>query len=274
MDGRTAMRAARREPDERSRNFTGMPALAQAEGNGHRRRFSWTRRNSRSSAPLWDSATKPRPPPRSSPPRRLREGSAPANQPALASAVPRADFDLAISRAETAEAALAQRQKDDREAEITSAVDEAIEAGKVAPSSRDYHIAACNAEGGLAEFRKFVAAAPAITDPVAHGVKPGRRHRLRRGADRRGPAHRRPHGAVGGAARLRGEGCLMALSAARQTPRSDKTVFPALVKAGAAIHEGAMLVWDGGYVKPAAKAANQVFAGRAEQSIPSVDQER
>lgn len=60
---------------------------------------------------------------------------------------------------------------------------------------------------------------------------------------------------------------MAALSDVRQTPRSDKTTFPAPVKAGATIHQGAMLVWDGGYVKPAVKAANLVFAGRAEESV-------
>ena len=60
---------------------------------------------------------------------------------------------------------------------------------------------------------------------------------------------------------------MTALSDVRQTPRSDKRFFPAPVKAGATIYQGAMLVWDGGYVKPAAKAADQVLAGRAEESV-------
>ena len=81
--------------------------------------------------------------------------------------VPRADFDLAMNRV----AALETADKARAEAEIVAAVDGAIAAGKVAPASRDYHLATCRAEGGLALFAKMVAAAPVLTAPSGLGGK-------------------------------------------------------------------------------------------------------
>jgi phage I-like protein len=72
--------------------------------------------------------------------------------------VPRADYDLATNRVTALEAEAQTR----REAEITAAVDAAIEAGKVAPVSRDYHLATCRADGGLERFRAMVDASPVI----------------------------------------------------------------------------------------------------------------
>lgn len=54
-------------------------------------------------------------------------------------------------------------EKTAREAEIVAAVDAAVAAGKIAPASKDYHLASCRAEGGLDRFRNMIAAAPAIT---------------------------------------------------------------------------------------------------------------
>ena len=72
--------------------------------------------------------------------------------------VPRADYDLATNRVTTLEAQV----KAQREAEIIAAVDAAVEAGKIAPASRDYHLAVCRADGGLEKFASFIAAAPVI----------------------------------------------------------------------------------------------------------------
>lgn len=73
--------------------------------------------------------------------------------------VPRADHQLALNRLGEFEVA----EKARAEAEIVAAVDAAVAAGKVAPASKDYHLASCRAEGGLARFQAMVAAAPAIT---------------------------------------------------------------------------------------------------------------
>jgi phage I-like protein len=81
-----------------------------------------------------------------------------AANPDPAQFVPRADYDLATNRVAALEADAQTR----REAEITAAVDAAIEAGKVAPVSRDYHLATCRADGGLERFRALIDASPVI----------------------------------------------------------------------------------------------------------------
>lgn len=76
--------------------------------------------------------------------------------------VPRADYDLVATRANTAETALAQRAQDDLRAEVASLVDGAIRDGKVAPASRDYHLGACRTQEDVADLRKFVDSAPVV----------------------------------------------------------------------------------------------------------------
>jgi phage I-like protein len=72
--------------------------------------------------------------------------------------VPRADHELALNRVRGFEDADKTRET----TAITSAVEAAITAGKIAPSSRDYHIAACQAQDGLKNFTAMVAASPGI----------------------------------------------------------------------------------------------------------------
>jgi phage I-like protein len=72
--------------------------------------------------------------------------------------VPKADHVLALNRITAFETEAKAR----REAEITAAVDAAVTAGKVAPASKDYHLAACRQEGGLERFSAMVGAAPVI----------------------------------------------------------------------------------------------------------------
>ena len=74
--------------------------------------------------------------------------------------VPKADHDLALNRITTFEADAKVRA----DAEITAAVDQAVAAGKIAPASKEYHLASCRAEGGLARFQAMVAAAPKLLD--------------------------------------------------------------------------------------------------------------
>ena len=81
-----------------------------------------------------------------------------AETPDTSKFVPKADYDLAMNRIRTFEGDAEKRA----EAEITAAVDAAVEAGKIAPSSRDYHTAACRSEGGLANFQAMVEASPVI----------------------------------------------------------------------------------------------------------------
>ncbi|WP_417243391.1 phage tail protein [Celeribacter sp.] len=63
--------------------------------------------------------------------------------------VPLADHTLALNRIKTFEADETKRL----DCKIEDAVSKAIEDGKVAPASRDYHLAACRADGGLERFQ-------------------------------------------------------------------------------------------------------------------------
>lgn len=72
--------------------------------------------------------------------------------------VPVADHQLALNRITSFETEAAAR----RETEITALVDGAIALRKIAPSSKDFHVAACRAEGGIDRFKSYIAAAPVI----------------------------------------------------------------------------------------------------------------
>jgi phage I-like protein len=86
-----------------------------------------------------------------------------AQTPPLEKFVPRADYDKIKGDLDTANNAIKAANEAKLDAEITSAVDEAVKAGKVTPASRDYYLAQCRKDGGLAEFKTFVAAAPVLT---------------------------------------------------------------------------------------------------------------
>lgn len=75
--------------------------------------------------------------------------------------VPKADHQLALNRITTFEAADKARAEKDAE----TAVDAAIAEGKIAPASRDYHLATCRAEGGLDRFKGFISTQPVIAPP-------------------------------------------------------------------------------------------------------------
>ncbi|WP_028294280.1 phage protease [Oceanobacter kriegii] len=85
-----------------------------------------------------------------------------AQQPSLSQYVPRADYDQVLNRATNAEQQLADNAKAERDQAIQAEVNDAIEAGKIAPASKDFYVRACNHEGGLDEFRKFIDGAPVI----------------------------------------------------------------------------------------------------------------
>ena len=92
--------------------------------------------------------------------------------------VPRADYDMQLQKAINAQQQLDQIKKGQQETEITTEVDAAVKAGKVAPASRDIYLAFCRQEGGLENFRKLVEASPVIAkesglddkDPAKPGV--------------------------------------------------------------------------------------------------------
>lgn len=67
-------------------------------------------------------------------------------------AVPKETYQLALNRAETAEAALKAIQ----ESEIDALVEDAIKAGKVAPANKEMFLSMCRAEGGIEQFKKLL----------------------------------------------------------------------------------------------------------------------
>lgn len=99
------------------------------------------------------------------------------DNPSLEKFVPRADYDAMKQRAENAEQALKDERAAKIEAEITAIIDEAVEAGKIAPATKDYYAAQCRTEGGLERFKEFVAAAPKLsiaTDSGLDNKQPGK----------------------------------------------------------------------------------------------------
>ncbi len=94
-----------------------------------------------------------------------------AQTPSLDKFVPRADYDTALNRATTAEAKVAQIEKDNLEAEIETAVNQALKDGKIAPASKEFFIATCRAEGGLKSFQKFIESAPVVVADSGLGGK-------------------------------------------------------------------------------------------------------
>lgn len=85
-----------------------------------------------------------------------------AAAPPLEKFVPRAEYESALNRATTAEAAIAQVTEAQRETEIVAAVNQALQEGKITPAGKDYYLTMCRQENGLEQFRTFVATAPKI----------------------------------------------------------------------------------------------------------------
>ena len=85
-----------------------------------------------------------------------------ANMPSLDKFVPRGDYDLALNRATTAEQKLADAAAAQLNDEIETAVTAALTAGKITPATADFYKANCRREGGLEDFKKFVATAPVV----------------------------------------------------------------------------------------------------------------
>ena len=85
-----------------------------------------------------------------------------AAEPPVDTYVPRADYDVAEQRAANAEKKLAKVEADALEAEIETALADALKAGKITPATEGYHKAQCRQEGGLERFKAFVASAPAV----------------------------------------------------------------------------------------------------------------
>lgn len=98
-----------------------------------------------------------------------------AATPPLEKFVPRAEYESALNRAATAEAAITQAAEAQLEKEIVAAVNQALQDGKITPAGKDYYLAMCRQEDGLEQFRKFIEAAPKIVDQSGlDGKQPGK----------------------------------------------------------------------------------------------------
>lgn len=87
-----------------------------------------------------------------------------AENPPLDKFVPKADYDLALNRATSAEEKITAQAKEVLETAINSEIDAALKAGKITPATKDYHIAQCRQDGGLERFKAFAAVAPKIAE--------------------------------------------------------------------------------------------------------------
>ncbi|NJO56571.1 MAG: hypothetical protein HC834_09825 [Rhodospirillales bacterium] len=83
-----------------------------------------------------------------------------AETPPLDKFIPRADYDAALQRATNAEQQIAAVNKERRESEIAALVESALQARKITPATKDYYIAVCQTEGGIAAFKAIMALAP------------------------------------------------------------------------------------------------------------------
>lgn len=85
---------------------------------------------------------------------------------------PREELNVALNRATTAEAKVAEAAKAQIETGIVTMLDEAQAAGKVIPATREHYLAMCRADGGEL-FKKLLPSMPVIGDVSHTGKKPG-----------------------------------------------------------------------------------------------------
>lgn len=84
---------------------------------------------------------------------------------ALKSAPEKAELAAVRQTLADTQTALAALQKKDADREIDLALDEATNAGKITPASRDKYRAMCAAEGGLDRFKELASTLPVICEP-------------------------------------------------------------------------------------------------------------
>lgn len=82
--------------------------------------------------------------------------------PPLDTFIPRADYDAALARAVNAETRLTEIETAQREALIQSLIQSALRARQISPATQDYYTAMCKTADGIAQFKAFLAKAPAL----------------------------------------------------------------------------------------------------------------
>jgi phage I-like protein len=92
--------------------------------------------------------------------------AAKTGQVSLALYVPRADYDLALNRATTAEGTLETHLSAARAAKVSTLIDGALKAGKIAPATKEFYLGLCKTDDGVQQFETFLAAQPSVFTPV------------------------------------------------------------------------------------------------------------
>lgn len=88
-----------------------------------------------------------------------------AQNPPLTLFVPRSDYDSLLAKCANLEQSIAEGKKAELAKEVNAEIETALKAGKIVPATREYYEKQCNTAEGLAAFREFVKAAPAIAGP-------------------------------------------------------------------------------------------------------------
>lgn len=88
-----------------------------------------------------------------------------AQNPPLTLFVPRSDYDALLAKCANLEQSIAEGKKAELAKEVNAEIEAALKAGKIVPATREYYEKQCNSAEGLAAFREFVKAAPALAAP-------------------------------------------------------------------------------------------------------------
>ena len=80
----------------------------------------------------------------------------------MADYIPRADYDLALNRAQDAEQKLKTKDEEEFKTALNAEIDKAVEAGKIAPASRSFYEETVIDSEGLEKFKKFAESAPQV----------------------------------------------------------------------------------------------------------------
>lgn len=89
------------------------------------------------------------------------------SSPSLDKFVPRAEFDVVMNRAKTAEAAIETAKQSAMNAQVDVVINEALRSGKISPATKDFYVDYCKQEGGLAKFEQFLAVVAPVVTPGA-----------------------------------------------------------------------------------------------------------
>ena len=85
-----------------------------------------------------------------------------AENPSLERFVPRADYEAAVAKAANAEQKLTAIEEAQHKDKVDTAINQALQDGKITPATADYYRKQCNQEGGLEMFVDFCKTAPVI----------------------------------------------------------------------------------------------------------------